>query len=108
MTDRDALRARLRIPSDRLDAINGFLLDPGAQVVTICSTCGEVWNTRADQCQSRRGTQTAKPADPTAEQGSPYLEQVEWLIAQRSAGAFVSEGSIEDRAGERADTCIQG
>ena len=33
MATKDELRARLRIPHDRLDAINAVLLDPNTRVV---------------------------------------------------------------------------
>ena len=104
MTDREHLRARLRIPADRLDAINTVLLDPGAQVVNdlldVVAKYGtpEQINARASEARKLPNLLTR-----LAEQGSPYLQDVEWLTAQRDAGAFVSENEYRRSVlGERA------
>ena len=104
MTDREHLRARLRIPADRLDAINTVLLDPGAQVVNdlldVVAKYGtpEQINARASEARKLPNLLTR-----LAEQGSPYFQDVEWLTAQRDAGAFVSENEYRRSVlGERA------
>jgi bifunctional DNA-binding transcriptional regulator/antitoxin component of YhaV-PrlF toxin-antitoxin module len=104
MTDRDSLRARLRIPPDRLDAINAVLLDPETQVVNdlldVVAKYGtpEQINAKADEARKLPNLLAR-----LAEQGSPYLRDVEWLIEQRDAGAFVSESEYRRSVlGERA------
>jgi hypothetical protein len=104
MTDRESLRARLRIPADRLDAINAFLLDPSAQVVNelldVVAKYGTPEEINARAAEARR---LPNLLTRLAEQGSPYLQDVEWLIAQREAGAFVSESEYRRLVlGERA------
>jgi len=104
MSDREPLRARLRIPADRLDAINAVLLDPGTQVVNdlleVVAKYGtpEQINARASEARKLPNLLTR-----LAEQGSPYLRDVEWLIAQRDAGAFISESEYRRSVlGQRA------
>jgi len=104
MTDREHLRARLRIPADRLDAINTVLLDPGAQVVNDLLEVVAKYGT-PEQINARAGEARKLPNLLTrlAEQGSPYFQDVEWLTAQRDAGAFVSENEYRRSVlGERA------
>jgi hypothetical protein len=92
MTDRDALRARLRIPSNRLDAINAVLLDPSSQVVNelldVVARHGTPEQINAKAAEARK---LPNLLARLAENGSPYLQDVEWLITQRDRGAFVSE-----------------
>jgi hypothetical protein len=92
MTERESLRARLRIPADRLDAINAFLLDPRAQVVNdlldVVAKYGTPEEINARASEARR---LPNLLARLAEQGSPYLRDVNWLIEQRDQGAFVSE-----------------
>jgi hypothetical protein len=105
MIDRESLRERLRIPADRLDAINALLLDPSAQVVNelldVVAKYGTPEEINARASEARR---LPNLLAGLAEQGSPYLQDVEWLIAQRDSGAFVSESEYRRSVlGERAD-----
>jgi hypothetical protein len=105
MSDRESLRERLRIPADRLDAINALLLDPGAQVVNDLLDVVAKYGT-PEEINARAGEARRLPnlLARLAEQGSPYLQGVEWLIAQRDAGAFVSEREYRSSVlGGRAD-----
>jgi hypothetical protein len=104
MTDRESLRERLRIPADRLDAINALLMDPGAQVVNDLLEVVAKYGT-PEEINARAGEARRLPnlLARLAEQDSPYLRDVEWLMAQRDAGAFVSEGEYRRSVlGERA------
>jgi hypothetical protein len=106
MTDRDTLRARLRIPADRLEAINAVLLDPKSRVVNdlldIVAKHGTPEQINARAAEARR---LPNLLARLAESGSPYLQDVEWLIAQRDAGAFVSEREYRRSVlGRQADT----
>ena len=92
MANRDELRKRLQIPHERLDAINGLLLDPGSGVVNdlldVVAKYGSPEEINARAAEARRLPNLL--ARLRAED-SPYLADVEWLAAQRDAGAFVGE-----------------
>ena len=92
MANRDELRKRLEIPHARLDAINSLLLDPSSRVVNdlldVVAKYGSPEEINARAAEARRLPNLL--ARLRAE-GSPYLADVEWLAAQRDAGAFVSE-----------------
>ncbi len=105
MSAHDELRGRLAIPHDRLDALNAVLLDPETQVVNdlldVIARYGtpEEINARAEQAR-----QLPNLLARLREQNSPYLTDIEWLIAQRDAGAFVSEQAYRRAVlGDRAD-----
>ena len=105
MVDRDTLRARLIIPSDRLDNINALLLDPSTQAVNdlldvvLKHGTPEEINTKA-ACARDFGTLMTR----LAEHNRTYLEDVEWLIAERDAGAFVTEAGFRRAVlGEQAE-----
>jgi hypothetical protein len=104
MADRESLRARLRIPADRLDAINAVLLDPGSRVVNdlldVVAKHGTPEQINARAAEARRLPHLLARL---SESGSPYLQDIEWLIAQRDARAFVSEREYRTSLlGERA------
>jgi hypothetical protein len=106
MTDREGLRARLRIAPDRLEAINAVLLDPGSQVVNdlldVVAKYGTPEQINAKAAEARK---LPNLLSRLAASGSPYLRDVEWLSAQRDAGMFVSEREYRRSVlGEGADT----
>jgi len=106
MIGREALRARLRIPQGRLDAINDLLLDPNAQVVNdlldVIAKYGTPEELNARACEARK---LPNLLARLAEEQSPYLADVEWLIAQRDAGAFVTVADYRRSVlGDKADT----
>jgi hypothetical protein len=105
MTDRNLLRARLRIAPDRLEAINAALLDPDSQVVNALLDVVAKYGT-PEQINARASEARKVPnlLSRLSESGSPYLQDVEWLIAQRDAGAFISERDYRKSVlGEIAD-----
>jgi hypothetical protein len=106
MTDRESLRERLRIPADRLDAINALLMDPGAQVVNdLLDVVGKYGTPEEINARAGEARRLPNLLARLAEHGSPYLREVEWLIAQRDAGAFVSESEYRRSVlGGRVDT----
>lgn len=101
----DELRARLRIPASRLEAINGLLLDPKSDLVNELLEVVARYGTPEEI--NRRAAEARRLPNVMArleEQGSPYLKDVEWLIEQRDAGAFISEAEFRrDILGPRAD-----
>ena len=106
MATKDDLRARLRIPHDRLDAINSVLLDPNTRVINdlldVVAKYGtpEQINARAAQARDFDNLMTR-----LAERGCGYLDELLWLMAQRDDGAFISEAEYRRLVlGDKADT----
>jgi hypothetical protein len=105
MTIKDDLRARLRIPGERLDDINALLLDPSSRVVNdlldVVAKYGapEAINRQADAARDFDNLMLR-----LAEHNCQYLDDLEWLIAQRDAGAFISVADYRREVlGPRAD-----
>ena len=69
MATKDELRARLRIPAGRLDAINALLLDPNTRVVNdlldVVAKYGTPEEINAQGCGGPRARQPADPAGRT-------------------------------------------
>jgi hypothetical protein len=84
------LRERLRIDAGQLNAINDLLLDPGNEAVSalleIVARHGTVDEINE---KARQARQLDNLIARLRESGSSYLADVEWLIEQRDAGAFV-------------------
>jgi hypothetical protein len=101
---KDELRARLRIPPERLDPINELLLDPNARVVNdLLDVIAKYGTPEA----INRKAETARQLDSLllrlAERDCQYLDDIQWLVAQRDAGAFVSEAAYRRSVlGDRA------
>ena len=102
----DSLRNRLRIAPRQLEAINDLLLseadravDPLLEVVARYGTPEEI-NRRAAEAGSLDSL-----LDRLGAAGSPYVSDLEWLQAQRDAGAFVSVSDYRRRmVGDRLGT----
>lgn len=92
------LRERLKISPARVDEINAFLLDPGNELINglleIVARYGgpEEINRRAAEAR-RLDNLTAR----LKEMGSPYLADLEWLIRQREAKAFVGLSEYREK-----------
>ena len=100
------LRQRLAISENHLQQINQFLTDPNSEVINevlqIVEKHGgpEEINRKADAARQMPALMAR-----LEQSGSPYLADLEWLIAQRDAGAFVSiEGFRQDVLGDTAAT----
>jgi len=100
------LRQRLAISEDHLLQINRFLTDPDSEVINdllrIVEKHGgpEEINRKAEAAR-----QLPSLMARLKESGSPYLADLEWLIEQRDAGAFVSiDGFRKDVLGDAAAT----
>jgi hypothetical protein len=91
MNTRDDLRARLRIPAARLASINALLLDPDTRAVNDLLEVVEKYGTPAQiNAKARHAGDLAYIMTRLAEHNCRYLDDLEWLIAQRDAGAFIS------------------
>jgi hypothetical protein len=88
--EKESLRERLRIPVDRLQAINEALLSPDCQVVEdfleVVGRYGTPAEINAKAAEARQLPNLLARLDAV---GSPYRRDLEWLIAQRDAGRFV-------------------
>ena len=92
------LRNLLKIPSDRLDAINAVLLDPNEQVindflkvVAKYGTPEEINKKHAESRQLSNLMKLVKARNPD------YIQDLEWLIEQRDRGAFISVAAYRER-----------
>lgn len=102
------LRERLLIPSDRVDDLNAILINPDMQIIddflTVVAKYGtpEEINAKAEQAGSLATLMAKVKAD------SPeYYADLQWLIAQKESGAFVSmetykQNLLGDKVGEMA------
>ncbi len=92
--EKESLRERLRIPVDRLQAINEALLSPDCQVVEdfleVVGRYGTPAEINAQAAEARQLPNLLARLDAAR---SPYRRDLEWLIAQRDAGRFVT---VED------------
>ena len=106
--DTKDLQERLTIPEDRLRAINDVLFDPNTQVVhdflKVVAKYGtpEEINAKAEQARKLENLMGR-----LQKQGSPYLADLEWLIAARDRGDFITiadyrRGLLGDRAASMA------
>jgi len=92
--EKESLRERLRIPVDRLQAINEALLSPDCQVVEdFLEVVGRYGTPAEINAQAAEARQLPNLLARLDEVRSPYRRDLEWLIAQRDAGRFIS---VED------------
>jgi hypothetical protein len=91
MTTQGAMRDKLRIKPADLEAVNDVLASPDNRLVSGLLELVEKYggvdeiNRKADEA-GRLETRLARLQD----EGSPFLAGLEWLAAQRDAGAFVT------------------
>jgi len=101
--DKD-LRKLLAIPTNRLDAINAVLLDPGEKVMNdflaIVAKYGTPEEINRKHRESRKLDQLMKIV---GERAPDYVKDLMWLIEQRDTGAFASVTEYRTRVlGDRA------
>jgi hypothetical protein len=100
------IRQRLQISPDRLDALNGILLDPEMRVINdfldVVAKYGtpEEINEKADA--ARQLPALLKRVEETHPE---YLADLEWLAEQRDKGVFISVADYRRKVlGDTADT----
>ncbi|MFA5872631.1 MAG: hypothetical protein WC832_01580 [Anaerolineales bacterium] len=85
------LRKLLAIPTDRLDAINAVLLDPGEKVMNdflaIVAKYGTPEEINRKHCESRKLDHLMKLV---GEHAPGHVKDLKWLMEQRDSGAFAS------------------
>jgi len=105
MATRDELRARLRIPQQRLDAINAVLLDPDLRVVNdLLDVIARHGTPEQINAKAARARDLDNLMTRLAEHDCRYLDDLIWLQRQRDAGAFISVADYRRMVlGEQAD-----
>ena len=91
MTARDALRDKLRIRSADVEAVSDFLAGPGNRLIDGLLDLVEKYGGVA--AINRRAAEAARLETRLARlrrERSPFLAGLDWLAAQRDAGAFVT------------------
>ncbi len=85
------LRSKLKISQARLDKVNSLLLDPNSRaindVLDVIARHGSVQEINARAKAARHLPTLMGRLEET---GSPYLQDLQWLIQQRDQGAFIS------------------
>ncbi len=87
----EKLRKQLKIPASNLAALNALLLDPQNELVNaaldVIAKHGTIDAINRESAAARKLPNLMKRL---REMNSPYVPELEWLGAQRDAGAFVS------------------
>jgi hypothetical protein len=100
----EQIRQKIKIPYERLDAINRFLLDPDARVVKDFMAVVDKYGT-PEQINRRAEAARQLPVllKKVEETKPEYLEDLHWLEQQRDQGAFISVADYRRKVlGERA------
>ena len=85
------LRQRLAISEDHIQQINQFLTDPHSEVINdVLRVVEKHGGPEEINRKAAAARQFPSLMARLKESGSPYLADLEWLIEQRDAGAFVS------------------
>ncbi len=100
------LRQRLAIPSHRIDEINRVLLNPDMRVVSDFLAVVAKYGTPEEiNAKAREARQLEALLAKVKETKPEYLTDLEWLIAQRDAGAFISVADYRRKVlGDKAAT----
>jgi len=102
------LRSRLAIPSERLDELNAFLVDPDARIVNDLLAVVARYGTpdEINRMAREAGRLPALMEQVRATQPG-YLADLEWLAERRDQGAFVSVADFRRGVlGDVADTTV--
>jgi hypothetical protein len=84
------LRERLKITGKRFKEINDFLLDPrNEQVNALLKLIGKYGGPEAINRKAAESRKLENLLKRLKESGSPYYEDVAWLIEERDRGAFI-------------------
>jgi len=92
------LREKLKISSQRIDEINAFLMDPDNPLINdllaVVEKHGGVETINRKAAEAR---QLDNLMARLQEQQSPYVADLEWLMAQRDSNAFVKKNDYRER-----------
>ena len=91
MFDREKLRAQLRLSEKRLDEINAMLLDPECRVVNdFLDVIAKYGTPEEINAKAAEAGKLENLLSRLEKEKSPYLADIQWLMAQRDAGVFIS------------------
>lgn len=87
----DNLRKKLSIPSSKLDSINSFLLNPSNTVINqFLDVVGKYGSIDEINKKAENAGKLENQVKKLKDLKSPYLKDIEWLIAQKDNKAFIS------------------
>lgn len=90
-----ALRERLRIDSSVLKELNRFLLNPDNSVVNaVLGVVGKYGAPEEINEKARESRQLPRLLGRLRQLNSPYLRDLEWLMAERDRASFISIGDF--------------
>jgi hypothetical protein len=86
-----SLRERLRIQSSTLDEVNRFLLNPDNSAINAVLRVVEKYGTPEEiNAKARKSRQLPHLLERLRQVNSPYLKDLEWLMAEREHNVFIS------------------
>jgi len=95
---KDDLRERLRIPVDRLEAINEILLNPDMQAMQDFMAVVERYGTPEEINQKAQDARNLDVLVEKVRKTAPdYLADLDWLAEQRDKKAFISEAEYRNK-----------
>jgi hypothetical protein len=99
------LRKRLKISPSTLKEVNQFLLDPGNPVINGLLRVAEKYGTPAEiNAKARKAQKLPNLLKRLKVMKSSYLKDLEWLMAERDKGSFISVSEFRRKVlGKRAD-----
>ena len=100
------LRERLKTGSLQLEEINKLFLDPDNEAIKALLDVVAKYGTPEEiNSKAREARKLENLMVRLKEMDSPYLTDVEWLIKQRDAGAFITEDEYRRKVlGDKADS----
>ncbi len=101
-----SLRESLRIGSSALEEINRFLLDPDNPVINgLLQVIAKYGTPDEINAQAQRARELPNLLGKLREWNSPYVKDLEWLMAEREKKSFVSVSDFRRKViGKRVDT----
>jgi hypothetical protein len=101
-----SLRERLAINSLQLEEINELFLNPNNEAIEALLDVVAKYGTPEEiSSKAREARKLENLMARLKDMGSPYLSDVEWLIEQRDAGAFITEDEYRRKVlGDKADS----
>lgn len=99
------LRQKLKIDTQRIDEINAFLMDPDNPLINdLLAVVEKYGGVEAINRKAAEARQLNNLMARLREQQSPFVADLEWLMAQRDGNAFVQRSDYRQRViGDQAD-----
>ncbi len=97
------LRQRLKIPTEKVDDINAFLLDPDNELInTFLEVVDKYGGVEEINRKAKENGKVENLIGRLEKLNSPYVEDLNWLTGQMEANAFISEEEYRKKVlGER-------